>query len=323
MSLHSTAIPIHSFLSASSSAESAGVSFQLNPYAIQQELFRKETSFPYDEITGSKGYTPPHPKEAAEEAFFQKAAVIMNTVRACQLEPLKKIQRQLKTKKLLPLRSLNEVVDPFNRNLFHALAQANANPLIIPKMAYYLLSQGVQPNQQDVNYDTPIFMAAAHGNIPLITFLLEHQIDVNASHKNKETPIFAAIRAKKTRAVEALIEGGAALDVSRLDGMTPLNLAVEQKNTEIAALLLKNGANPNIGIKVSPKKSTPNSLNAAPLPINPLKSPLWKAVTQNNAPMTKLLLDYGTHFNLEAPGPIGLLSQALVYSGPEVIQILL
>jgi len=101
---------------------------------------------------------------------------------------------------------------------------------------------------------TPLFHAAAVGNLEIIRVLLEHNVDVNSRTKNGQTPMHSAISYRRSKGdypqvVQFLLEHGANPNARDNNRRTPLHLVSEPWRRlvpslalELARILLAHGA---------------------------------------------------------------------------------
>ncbi len=93
------------------------------------------------------------------------------------------------------------------------------------------------------NYrDTPLHVAADHGNREIALWLLDHNAGVNAKGGGEWTPLHGAAREGYKEVAELSLAKGADVSAKNNKGYTPLDLAKANKRHEIISLLLKHGA---------------------------------------------------------------------------------
>ncbi|OLP86157.1 Potassium channel AKT1 [Symbiodinium microadriaticum] len=99
-----------------------------------------------------------------------------------------------------------------NQNmLFFVAARRRRRGCVL--LAQLCIKQGVDLEQSDDNQQTPLFWAAACGNLAMVEFLLNFGFQVNYRDLNRKTALFFAIGNKHWEVANCLIERGASLDV--------------------------------------------------------------------------------------------------------------
>ena len=116
-----------------------------------------------------------------------------------------------------------------------------------------LRKRGADVNAAGKGGRTPLFYAAAVGNIEIWEDLLSGEADLNKAADDGFTPLMAAIQNEKWDLVKSYIEAAGEkadgdlqtiINASSRAGSTPLHLAAAQQQYDVVGLLLKNGANP-------------------------------------------------------------------------------
>lgn len=108
--------------------------------------------------------------------------------------------------------------------------------------ALALINLGAKLDTPDKRGNTPVYLAAATGDLPLLNAMLEKGAKVNVPGDGGRTPLHAAIAAGRTDAVKALLAHKAPVDLADNAGDTPLHLAAALKDPAIAEMLLRAGA---------------------------------------------------------------------------------
>lgn len=98
-------------------------------------------------------------------------------------------------------------------------------------------ADGKHINTPNTDGLTPQWVAAYHGNVPLIRLLHSHGADINLPNYVGETPIWIACLRNQFRAVTALYELGGDVDTASLGGGTPLWMAAERGNFDMVRAL--------------------------------------------------------------------------------------
>ena len=103
----------------------------------------------------------------------------------------------------------------------------------------------------------PLFLAAANGNLDILSYLFEQGANVNASSSahfswlprynlHWYTPLIVALRNGHNGAFTFLIDKGADVNLQDHQGYTALHYAVERKNFDAVSCLVYNGADVNL-----------------------------------------------------------------------------
>jgi ankyrin repeat protein len=108
-----------------------------------------------------------------------------------------------------------------------------------------LIGQGVNINTQDVDGNTPILIASASGNIPIVNALINANADINKPNNDKMTPLYIASHLGDDSVVELLLSRGADANKPKEDGTSPLIIASANGHEEIVKMLLTHGAKVN------------------------------------------------------------------------------
>lgn len=142
-----------------------------------------------------------------------------------------------------------------------------------------LLEHGASVDTRDATYDqTALMLASREGHADTVKLLLDNGADPNAATAIGETPKFVAANSVPGFGFGiGIIRGGVPKDRGRREptpgGMTPLHYAARHNHVDVAKLLLDAGANLNA--------KEANGI-----------WPLLMAISNNNMPMARYLLDY-------------------------------
>src|SRR5438105_10751437 len=101
-----------------------------------------------------------------------------------------------------------------------------------------LLKRGADPNAQNALGLTPLFFAAASGQVPMVEILLQAGAKLDPPSPYG-TPLTAAAMTGAVPAAQLLLQKGADLNPSRADGITVLMLASRAGTPEVVAELLR------------------------------------------------------------------------------------
>ena len=111
-----------------------------------------------------------------------------------------------------------------------------------------LLKHGANPNIENKNGDTPLFVASKSDDNKndIVELLLKHGADPNVINNRFISPILLASNRGHTDIVELLLKHGADVDVYDLHGFTPLMMACVTGKYDTVKFLLENGAEVNV-----------------------------------------------------------------------------
>jgi len=107
-----------------------------------------------------------------------------------------------------------------------------------------LLSRGAYVDPFSTNHGTPLHVATEHKQDGAMKILLDHHADCNKILKDFCSPLMIAIYTRAVKCVNLLLEAGA--DVKGMHGMIPLQVAVATGLTDVLKPLLDAGADPNV-----------------------------------------------------------------------------
>src|SRR5262249_23728343 len=114
---------------------------------------------------------------------------------------------------------------------------------------------------------TPLHVATATGDQPLVELLLANKANVNAVNKNGQTPLHSAVSSGRAGIATVLLAAGANVNAKTLGSpnrdWTPLAFAIPQGHKDVVELLLKNRADPNVRFETS--WNNPVEKNSTPL----------------------------------------------------------
>ena len=111
-----------------------------------------------------------------------------------------------------------------------------------------LLVLGFDIDNQNMEEDTPLIVAAKKVNEPIVKLLLEKKAKVKIRSREGKTPIFGALYKNNINIVKLLLEKRADVKISDMSGRTTLMDAIMsgmENHTKIAKLLLENGVDIN------------------------------------------------------------------------------
>jgi len=105
-----------------------------------------------------------------------------------------------------------------------------------------LLDTGADPDANPPDRMRPLYLAALHGRVQAVKFLIDSNADVNSKAVHGDTPLHGAVRCRGHEAEDctrALLAAGAKQDVKNIKGVTPAGLAGELGRDNIRKLLAK------------------------------------------------------------------------------------
>mmetsp|Transcript_5917 Transcript_5917/g.17020 ORF Transcript_5917/g.17020 Transcript_5917/m.17020 type:complete len:928 (-) Transcript_5917:85-2868(-) len=119
------------------------------------------------------------------------------------------------------------------------LSSAGFTPVIIAAahghvdVVRYLIAAGADQNRSNKDGVTSLMYAAASGRVEVMKALLEDGgMDIDATHSNGGTALIEASTGNSSESVSFLLERGAAVDRKDMDGVTPLMAVASQGNLE-------------------------------------------------------------------------------------------
>lgn len=112
------------------------------------------------------------------------------------------------------------------------------------ELAQQLLAAGADVNALSSS-GSPLMLAAARSNLPILELLLGAGADVNEAARQGLTPLFMAVAVGTSAAcVEALVKAGADVNARALGAFTPLHVAAEGGKLDMVEALLQVGSAP-------------------------------------------------------------------------------
>jgi ankyrin repeat protein len=207
--------------------------------------------------------------------------------------------------------------------------------------AMELLDEGANPNS-NLFFDSPLMLAARHGNLALTESLLDRGADVQYCNIKGSTALIVAASKNHAEAARLLLDRGADVQYSTPKGTTALIIAAYENHIDVARLLLDSGAdveysNPK-GLTALIAAASKNHTEAALLLLdhgaNPNNSnlvfdspffdaPLMFAALNGNLALTKSLLDRGSDVEYSNPNGINALIVAASKNHTEAALLLL
>lgn len=108
------------------------------------------------------------------------------------------------------------------------------------------LYRHVNVSTRSDNGETALHMAARHGILGIIPFLLRDGVNVNGCSDDGFTPLHESIAANNYQITNYLIFHGANIDYSPTEAGTPLHHAAARGHWDMILLLRRRGANPKV-----------------------------------------------------------------------------
>ena len=138
------------------------------------------------------------------------------------------------------------VIDWSEIPLFQAISQKDNEAV------KQLINSGFDVNTKDSRKETALHVAAEHGNLEIVRFLLEKGAKVNAKDRDNRSPLLMLVEnsdAEETTNLEILrllIAKGANVNARDEEKKTLLMSACEDDNLEVVKMLLEAKADPNL-----------------------------------------------------------------------------
>jgi len=116
------------------------------------------------------------------------------------------------------------------------------------QMASLLLENGADVNDADVdaNRNTALMYASSSGDQKVVTLLIESGANINAKNKNNQTALMRASEDGHPQVVTTLLEKGADVNAKDKWNKTAIFHAIDQGNTDVVPILLKYDIDLNI-----------------------------------------------------------------------------
>ncbi|KAM7537588.1 hypothetical protein Aperf_G00000076578 [Anoplocephala perfoliata] len=90
------------------------------------------------------------------------------------------------------------------------------------------------PRERDSDGNSLTHLAALHGNVQLLRFLIEkNEIELEARNKMDQTPLFFAILSGSVETVRVFLEAGASFGVADANGDTAVHISAKVNNLEV------------------------------------------------------------------------------------------
>jgi len=109
-----------------------------------------------------------------------------------------------------------------------------------------LLDKGANPDLQDKDRETALYLAAGQSDPEIVKMLLDKGANLNLQNKSGKAALHHAAGQPNPEIVKMLLEKGANLNLQDIKGQTALHLAAMEDHPGIVKMLLEAGANPNL-----------------------------------------------------------------------------
>ncbi|WP_148864536.1 ankyrin repeat domain-containing protein [Marinobacter fonticola] len=138
-----------------------------------------------------------------------------------------------------------------NANVDKVRSDASATSLIDASVTGHMdrirtLVENGAPLNVVTDRSTPLIVAAVHGHDRVAWYLLSEGADPNLADRAGRTPLIAASAQGSQRLVKLMLSAGATVNTSGANGQTPVSAAAEAGNLSVVKTLLAAGGNVNI-----------------------------------------------------------------------------
>lgn len=100
-----------------------------------------------------------------------------------------------------------------------------------------LIENGARPDDKSKKDEvTALTLAAANGDLEIVTYLLDQKADIDLPGALRETALIKATRAQHKDVVKLLLERGASTEETDSSGATPLDIAQASGHEDLVAL---------------------------------------------------------------------------------------
>ena len=142
------------------------------------------------------------------------------------------------------------------------------------------LSEGVPLKPYENEHNTPLHLAALHGYLDIVKWLIKKGANVNAKNRKEHTALHLAVHNAHKEVIRYLIQQGADINATEHEGDTPLAWAAYKRQIEVVKQLIELGAN------IHSQNNFGNT-------------PLHWAAEKGYTDIVKLLIDYGANPQVE------------------------
>jgi ankyrin repeat protein len=103
-----------------------------------------------------------------------------------------------------------------------------------------LIENGARPDDKSKKDETTaLTLAAANGDVEIVTYLLDHKADIDEPGALRETALIKAVRLQRIEVVKLLLDRGADREETDAGGATAMEIAERNGSTAIVNLLKK------------------------------------------------------------------------------------
>jgi ankyrin repeat protein len=103
-----------------------------------------------------------------------------------------------------------------------------------------LIDNGARPDDKSKKDETTaLTLAAANGDVEIVTYLLDHKADIDEPGALRETALIKAVRLQRIEVVKLLLDRGADREETDAGGATAMEIAERNGSTAIVNLLKK------------------------------------------------------------------------------------
>ena len=179
------------------------------------------------------------------------------------------------------------------------------------KVLEYLLDQGVKINEVNSNKMDALSIAAQYGQLEIVNFLLKYNENLDAQYPNKQdaqgkTALHYAVKNGHLPVVEALLSNkNIDINLTNHEGQTAFHIAILNNNVEIVKIFFEK----NLGLISEHQKGTPY--------------PAWLAAKNGKLEVLQYLMEQGANTHYEGPGDINALSIAAQNGQSAIVEFLL
>jgi serine/threonine protein kinase len=128
------------------------------------------------------------------------------------------------------------------------LQEYSSKPVENNEIANLLFSKTSYLSHQNIDANTPLYLAVISDNTSMVDFLLSKKVDTTLANSNGATPLTESTRRGKLDLVTKLLKAGASINHQDRNGDTALHHSFKSwsNNFSIMATLLENGADVNL-----------------------------------------------------------------------------
>jgi uncharacterized protein len=103
-----------------------------------------------------------------------------------------------------------------------------------------LIENGARPDDKSKKDETTaLTLAAANGDLEIVTYLLDHKANINEPGSLRETALIKAVRFQRNEVVKLLVERGADIEETDSTGATALDIAERSGSSVMVGILKK------------------------------------------------------------------------------------